>query len=263
MVDATDGGFPMPDDVTFVAPVDAEAELDRLAALYRAAGGPGMRLLTALGGSADGLLDRLPTELRAGLGAATERALTLAMRAAQRSRGVVTDQPGWVDTATTTALGAAGGFGGLPGALVELPATTTILLRSIQGVAAQTGFDPGAENVQFDCIRVFAAAGPLEHDDGADLGFLTLRLTLTGGAMQKLIAGVSPRLAAVLGQKLAAQSVPVLGAVAGAGTNYLFTRYYRQMAQVHFGLRRLAVDADIPHPELAARLAARMGAALR
>ncbi len=247
-----------PDDITLSLPVDPEAELDRLAALYLAAGGPGMRLLTALGGRAEGLLSRLPPELRGKLGAATEQALTLSVRAAQSSRGRVPDQPGWVDTALTTAMGAAGGFAGLPGALVELPATTTMLLRTIQGVAAQSGFDPAAENVQFDCIQVFASAGPLSHDDGADTGFLALRLTLTGGAMQKLIAQVSPRLAVVLGQKLAAQSVPVLGAVAGAGTNFLFTRYYQQMALVHFGLRRLAIDADIPHAELTERLAARM-----
>ena len=253
----------MPEDVIQVGPVDPETELDRLAARYRAAGGPGLRLLNALGGRAEGLLDRLPPELRAGLGAATERALTLAMRSAQSSRGLLPDQPAWRDMAATTAMGAMGGFSGLPGALVELPATTTMLLRTIQGAAAQEGFDPAARGVQFDCIRVFAAAGPLAHDDGADTGFLTLRLTLTGPAMQKLIASVSPRLAAVLGQKLAAQTVPVLGAVAGAGTNLVYARYYREMAHVHFGLRRLAIDADIPHPELAAGLAARMGPARR
>jgi len=43
-----------------------------------------------------------------------------------------------------------------------------------------------------------------------------------------------------MGQKLAAQAVPVLGAVAGAATNYAYTSYYQDMAHVHFGLRRLA-----------------------
>jgi uncharacterized protein (DUF697 family) len=62
--------------------------------------------------------------------------------------------------------------------------------------------------------------------------------------MRALIARVAPRLAAVLGQKLAAQTVPVLGAAAGAGTNYAYTQYYQDMAHVHFGLRRLAIDAD-------------------
>ena len=36
----------------------------------------------------------------------------------------------------------------------------------------------------------------------------------------------------------------VLGAAAGAATNYAYTRYYQDMAHVHFGLRRLAIEAD-------------------
>lgn len=248
----------MNNDVVMPVPLDVDAELDALAVRYAAAGGPGLRLLTALGTSAEGLLDRLPKPVRDGLEGATERALTLSMRAAQSSRRAIPDQTEWVNTALTTAMGAAGGFAGLPGALVELPATTTVLLRAIQGVAAQRGFDPAAENVQFDCIRVFAAAGPLAADDGADLSFLSLRLTLTGATMHRMIATVTPRLATVLGQKLAAQTVPVLGAVAGAGANYTYTRYYQQMAHVHFGLRRLAVDADIPREDLVGRLAARL-----
>ncbi len=245
-------------DIMTLTPPDTDAELDRLAARYRAAGGIGVQLLTALGGKAEHLLEKLPAPVRGGLEAATERALRLAMRAANSSRKTVPDQADWVNTAVTTAMGAAGGFGGLPSALVELPATTTVLLRIIQGVAAENGFDPASESVQFDCIRVFAAAGPLADDDGADLGFVTLRLTLTGGAMQRLIATVAPRLATVLGQKLAAQTVPVLGAVAGATTNYIYCDYYREIAHVHFGLRRLAIAADLPPEELTERLAQRM-----
>ncbi|MFV0514518.1 MAG: EcsC family protein [Jhaorihella sp.] len=251
------------DDVVTVAPVDPEAELDRLAERYRAAGGIGVQMMNMLGGKAEGLLDRLPVQIRDGLEVSTERALKLSMKAAQGTRHAVPDQSEWVNTAVTTAMGAAGGLGGLPSAMVELPATVTVLLRAIQGVAVEHGFDPAAENVQFDCIRVFAAAGPLALDDGADLGFVSVRLTLTGGAMHKLIAAVAPRLAAVLGQKLAAQTVPVLGAVAGAGVNYVFTRYYQQIAHVHFGLRRLAIDADLDHGDLVERLAARMPQRLR
>ena len=238
--------------------LDTEAELDRLAARYSAAGGIGVQMLTLLGGKAEGLLDKLPANVKSGLTDATERALNLAMRAANTSRGAVGEQKPWVNTALTTVMGAAGGFGGLPSALVELPATTTMLLRAIQDVAVAQGFDPASESVQFDCIRVLAAAGPLAEDDGADLGFFSLRLTLTGGAMQRLIATVAPRLATVLGQKLAAQTVPVLGAVAGATANYVYTSYYQEIAHVHFGLRRLAIDADLPHEDLAQRLAERM-----
>jgi hypothetical protein len=67
---------------------------------------------------------------------------------------------------------------------------------------------------------------------------------------------VAPRLAAVLGQKLAAQTVPILGAAAGAATNYAYTRYYQDMAQVHFGLRRLAIDSGRDHSALCAEFRA-------
>ncbi|WP_170572821.1 EcsC family protein [Ruegeria atlantica] len=245
-------------DVVLVEKLDAEAELDRLAAYYRSAGGPGVKLLNSLGGSAESLLDQLPEPIRQGLTGATEHALWFAMHAAEGSRRAVPDQHPWVNTAVATAMGAAGGLGGMSTALMELPATTAMLLRAIQGAAAREGFDPSEEGVKFDCVRVLSAAGPLANDDGADLGFFSVRLTLTGPAMQRLIAAVAPRLSVVLGQKLAAQSVPVLGAIAGGGTNYVYTRYYQQIARVHFGLRRLAVDADIPHDELVRKLIARM-----
>ena len=77
--------------------------------------------------------------------------------------------------------------------------------------------------------------------------------------MQAVIAKVAPRLAVVLGQKLAAQAVPVLGAVAGAATNYAYTSYYEDMAHVHFGLRKLAIDADISQEELVERLRVKVG----
>lgn len=245
-------------NVILIEETDVEAELDRLADHYRTAGGVGVRLLNRLGGSAESLLDQLPDPVRQGLNGATEQALWLAMHAAEGSRRAVPDQPPWVNTAVATAMGAAGGLGGVSTALMELPATTTMLLRSIQGTAAREGFDPAEEGVKFDCVRVLSAAGPLSHDDGADTGFFSARLALTGPTMQRLIALVAPRLSIVLGQKLAAQSVPLLGAITGGGTNYVYTKYYQQIAHVHFGLRRLAADADISQDELIQRLSKRM-----
>ncbi|MGB3245460.1 MAG: EcsC family protein [Sulfitobacter sp.] len=243
------------------APIDVEASLDALAKRYKQAGGLGISVLNLIGGSAESLLKTLPSGVKSNLEAATIAALTQAMKAANSSRGLVPDQKSWLNQTVSTAMGAAGGAGGLPTALAELPVTTTLLLRVIQGVAAKHGFDPAAENVQFDCIHVFAAAGPLSGDDGADLGFLTARMTLTGKAMQSVIAKVAPRLAIVMGQKLAAQAVPVLGAVAGAATNYAYTSYYEDIAHVHFGLRKLAIDADVPHGDLLKKLNERMGKA--
>jgi hypothetical protein len=234
--------------------IDVDAELEAIAVRYRSAGGLGINVLNLIGGRAEDLLERLPASVREGLEAATLRALSRAMQAADASRSVVPDQKSWLNQAVSTAMGAAGGAGGLPTALAELPVTTTLLLRVIQGVAAEHGFDPRAENVRFDCVQVFAASGPLAHDDGADFGFLSARLALTGQAVQAVIATIAPKLAVVLGQKLAAQAVPVLGAVAGAATNYAYTSYYEEMAHVHFRLRKLAIEADIPRDVLVEQL---------
>lgn len=242
--------------------LNVEAELDALAERYKRAGGYGIDLLNLIGGQAENLLDRLPKQVRGSLESATERALQHAIKAAHESRAFVPDQKSWLNSAVSAAMGAVGGVGGLPTALAELPVTTTLLLRVIQGVAKENGFDPSEENVQFDCVRVFSSAGPLEADDGADLGFIAARVTLTGSAVRGLVARVSPRLATVLGQKLAAQTVPVLGAIAGAATNYAYTSYYQEIAQVHFGLRRLAIEADVPVEDLVEQLREKLGHAV-
>ncbi len=219
---------------------ETAAELDRLAKRFRQADGLGMQVLSLVGGRAEDLLGRLPMPVRDGLDRSTRRALEIAFDAAAFSRGRVRDRPDWLNSVATSAMGAVGGAGGLPTALAELPVTTAMLLRSIQGIAAELGFDPEDPTVRAHCLQIFAAAGPLARDDGTDMAFLSARVTLTGATLRGIIARVAPRLSAVLGQKLAAQMVPVVGAAAGAATNYAFTSYYQEMARVYFGLRALA-----------------------
>ncbi|MWD28496.1 protein EcsC [Aquicoccus sp. SCR17] len=240
------------------APLDTEAVLDALARRHRAAGGLGLQVLNLVGGQAENLLDRLPDRVKDRLDSATEQALRVAIRAAGQSRGVVRDQAGWLNTAVTTAMGGMGGVGGLPTALAELPVTTTVLLRAIMGIAAEYGFDPAEEEVQKHCLHVFSAAGPLAEDDGSDMAFLAARVTLTGSTLRGIIGRVAPRLGTVLGQKLAAQTVPLLGAVAGAATNYAYTSYYQEMAHVHFGLLRLSRETGLPPEHLAGQLRQRL-----
>ncbi len=237
---------------------DVEAELDAIAARYRAAGHFGMRLLNALGGQGEDLMRRMPRPVRSAIEGAVLQALHLSVRGAALSRRVLPDQPAQTNRWVSTTMGMVGGAAGLPGALVELPATTTFLMRSIQGVAQEYGFDPNAKSVRFDAVEVFAAAGPMAHDDGADTGFLTLRLGLSGAGLSQLIAAVAPRLAVALGPKLAAHMVPVLGAVAGGSVNYVYSGYYQEMAHVHFALRRLALEADTPYPQMVERLQQRL-----
>jgi hypothetical protein len=239
-------------------PLDREAELDRLAKRMRDAQGAGMQLLTMIGTRAESLLDMLPDAAKGGLEKTTALALEQAFKAASLSRGRVADTSDWLTRAVTVGTGAAGGFGGLPSALAELPLTTTVILRAIQGIADEHGLDPSKPEIKAACLKVFAAAGPLDDDDGADLSFITMRLTLTGGTVQGLIAKVAPRLAVPLGQKVAAQAVPFVGAIAGAATNYIYTSYYQEMARVQFGLMRLAEQEGEPIERLVHDLRGRL-----
>ncbi len=231
-----------------------EREIVDIAKRYRKAGGVGIQVLNLVGGQAENLMERLPDPVKDRLEEATTKALNIALGAASKSRGLVPDQKSWLNTAAATAMGAAGGAGGLPTALAELPVTTTVLLRAIQGIAAEYGFDPSASEIEAECLQVFAAAGPLAADDGADMGFLSARVTLSGATVQGIIARVAPRLSAALGQKLAAQAVPIIGAVAGAATNYAYTSYYQEMAHVHFGLLRAAQKHGLAREQLVLRL---------
>ncbi|CUH52882.1 EcsC family protein [Shimia marina] len=238
--------------------IDLNTELDALALRYRNASGLGMKVLGILGMPVGGLLKTLPDDVQNGLGSATELALTQAVKWADGSRAVVKDQPDWINASITAALGAAGGAGGVTSSLAELPITVTVLLRAIQGVAVQYGFDPSHDSVRFDCVQVLAANGPFEEDRGADLAMLEQRAGLAVGGAKWISAVIVPRLAPVLGQKLAAQMVPVIGAAAGAATNFAYTSYYQDIAHVHFGLRKLAVEVDVDHATLAADLVARL-----
>ncbi len=225
--------------VTQVKP-DREAVLDELAKRYRSANGLGMQVLGLFGGQAENILKRLPNSVSNQLDNVTRAALETSFDVAARSRTALPDQKDWLNTVVTMGTGAAGGLGGLPTAMAELPVTTTVILRAVQGIAAEHGYDPSDEATRMDCLMVFASAGPLESDDGLDTSFLSMRIGLTGATLQGLITRVAPRLASVLGQKLAAQTVPLLGAVSGAAINYAFTSYYQDMARVNFGLRLLA-----------------------
>ena len=246
--------------MTLPTPPEAEigARLAEIVRSHRDADTLAMRAVAAIGGRAEAALHRLPPEMRTALDRTTESALRSLVDMAARSRGVLPDQSARVSVAMTTALGAAGGTGGLPTALAELPVTVTMLFRAIQAVAVEHRFDPDDLETRKLCLSVFAEAGPLARDDGADTGFLATRIALRGTTVQAMIARVAPRLATALGQKLGAQAVPVLGAAAGAATNYAYVTFYTAMARVVFGLRALERDTGRSYPVLVAEMAARV-----
>jgi hypothetical protein len=231
-----------------------EGEIAALAQRYVAANGVLMQAVSFVGGQAEDVLKRIPSKARARIEKAARAALETAYAAARGSQraGRMSDRR---HRAAAMAMGAAGGLGGLPSALVEMPVTATLLLRAIQEIAQAHGEDLAHEETRLACLQVLGAGGPLSEDDGSDFAFLGARLALTGPALSNLMGQVAPRFAAILGQKLGAKAVPVIGALAGAGTNFAFARYYQDMAHVHFGLRRLFREgAPDPLPAFRARV---------
>lgn len=223
------------------------------------AGGLGMDIINTIGGGAQGLIDKLPVFVRRRLDNVVMSALERAYDAADRSRTLVRDRGDWFNRLATTVSGAAGGVAGLPGAMLELPVTVTMLFRSILEIAGEHGFDPEDEATRLEALRIFASAGPMAEDDGADLGLLAARMSVTGQTVQSVIARVAPRLSVVLGEKLAAQAMPIFGAVAGASINYTFVRYYQEIARVNFGALRLARESGLPREAVVEALRLRIG----
>jgi hypothetical protein len=221
-----------------VATPSLDEAIARLARRYRRANGPVMQLMNRLGGSLESQLDLLPPAVRDQVEGVTARAL-------EASYGLARHAPDLGHRGNIAAVmvsGAAGGAGGFATALAELPVTVTLILNAIRAEARAAGLDPDALGVREDCLRVFGAGSPLAGDDGVNTSFLTARLALTGPTVQNLITAIAPRLAAVLGQKLAAQAVPVVGAVTGAALNAAFLSYYRELARVRFALLKLSEE---------------------
>lgn len=221
---------------------EARAEIAALAARQRKANGLLMTAINFVGGQVEDGLKLLPKSARDQVDEIARVALRHSFDVASRSRSGVGQNIGSdrLHKLIGTLSGAVGGFGGLPTAIAELPVATTVIFRAVHHVAIEHGEDPDAPATRMECLAVFGAGGPGTEDDGVDTAFIGARLSISGAAVNGLISKVAPKFAAVLSQKLASQAVPVLGAAAGAGTNYAFVDYYVSMAHVHFGLRRLA-----------------------
>ncbi len=223
-------------DLPVPALIDPKPAIAALATRYRRANGPVMALMARLGGTVEGQMKALPPSLRSQIERVTQAALERAHGVA--ARGPDLGRQGHV--LTVMATGAAGGVGGLPTALAELPVTVTVILHAIRAAAVEAGYDPDDPAIRAECLQVFGAGSPLAGDDGVNTSLIAARLAVTGSAVQTVIAAVAPRLAAALGQKLLAQAVPIIGAVTGATLNAAYMRYYREIARIRFALLRLA-----------------------
>ena len=227
----------MTENLPALSPVPS-AEIVALARRYRRASSPLMTVLTKMGGVLEGRMALLPMAVQAQIEAQTRNALLGSFAMAHRARGVTLGRRGAPIAAAIS--GAMGGAGGMLTSVAELPVTVTLILHAIQQAARDEGFDPAEDAVRAECLRVFAAGSPLAADDGINTAFFGARMTLTGPALQRLLAGIVPKLAAALGQKLVAQAVPVLGALSGAAVNAAFLQHYRELARIRFALLRLS-----------------------
>ncbi|MCG3267950.1 EcsC family protein [Yoonia sp. I 8.24] len=235
---------PLPAETLLPLDAAASAEVLALARKQKRARGVLMTAITFVGGQVDDGLKLLPESIRGQIDDIARKALERSFDLAAKSRGGLGKSIGSdrAHKALGTVSGALGGVGGLPTALAELPVATTVIFRAVLHVAEDYGENPQSVETRMACLAVFGAGGPGSEDDGVDTAFIGARLGLSGAAVHGLISKVAPKFAAVMTQKLATQTVPILGAAAGAGTNYAFVDYYVALAHVHFGLRKLARD---------------------
>src|SRR5262252_5330161 len=215
-----------------------EEDFKALQAAVAALEHPGLAArLAAMAGKPVALLGRaLPEGASKAVAAATTKALNAALAAAS---------------------GAVGGGFGLAALPVELPVSTIIMLRSIAEIARDEGEDLAEPETALACLQVFALGGR-EEANAADSGyfavrgmlaksvadatrFIAERGVLAEGApvLVRFIAQVASRFGVVVTQKLAAQAVPVIGALGGAAVNYAFIYHFQEVARAHFVVRRL------------------------
>lgn len=152
--------------------------------------------------------------------------------------------------------GAIGGAFGLAAITIELPVSTTIMLRSIADIARYHGENLSHATTKMACLEVFALSDNTKH--GSETGYYAIRSllakTLSGAASQlttpalskestplvtKAINQIAARFSIPVSEKLVAQSVPIIGSVGGASINLLFINYFQDIAHAHFALRNL------------------------
>ncbi|HEY2774479.1 MAG TPA: EcsC family protein [Candidatus Binatia bacterium] len=217
------------------------------------------RIANSLGKPIEQGISMLPTGAGELIATATRKSLDTALSFAlasmdERRR----DSVDWSHKLAVAMTGAAGGMFGLAALAVELPLSTTIMLRSIADVARSEGEQIKSAESKLACIEVFALGGYLPSDDAAESAYFAVRLALaktladaaehlagrgvTGSgvpAVVRFVSQVATRFGVPVSEKLVAQSLPVVGAAGGAVLNTLFIDHFQDMARGHFIVRRL------------------------
>jgi hypothetical protein len=242
-----------------IALTDGDREALRQAVL--ALEGPSYvaRLSTLAGRPIELLGQALPRVASDLISRATQAALTRALRYALRTIPKEGRDP---ETGTHKVLavlsGAMGGALGLSTVLVELPLSTTVMLRSIARIAQSEGEDLQDPEAALACLQVFALGGRTGSDNLHETGYFAVRTAMarsvsralqqiagrgvvdeSASAIVRLLAQIGAKFGVVVSQKVAAQAVPVLGAIGGAAINMAFIDHFQTLARGHFTVRRL------------------------
>lgn len=233
-----------------------------------------IRAANAVGKPVEMLVAKLPQGVAEGIARTTQTALLQALKAALKT----TPKDGrsedfgeaeassrmakWRHTALTTGTGAVSGFFGGMALFVELPVTTTIMLRQIAVTAQNYGEDVTSLAGQLECLNVFALSGASEIKEA---GYYATRASLnkymssaTEWAAKKTVSDVAravskgdapmvfqmllkiaERFELVVTEKALLQAIPVISAISGAFVNTVFTGHIGDTAGFHFGIRAL------------------------
>lgn len=261
--------LPPPLEAT-IAPASRDwADLERAVALFES---PTLtaKMANLVGSPLEFAVRKLPGVVSRRIHGAVEAAL---FKSAQAALWSMDNTPGKAAStrwhkAAAAATGALGGAFGFTALFLELPVSTTIMMRSVADVARSEGFDLSEMGTRHACLEVFALGGNSGQDDASETGYYITRgftaevmrhlsAELAGAAvggggvmigltpkeagkwLAKIVEKVAARFGVVVTEKFAAQAVPVIGAVAGATLNTMFTDYYQDMARGHFIVRRL------------------------
>jgi len=217
-------------------------------------------------------LNVLTRALPAGATSVISKAVTVALKTAIRvafatlprgnsdSAGRIrsSSRSGAIHKGLAALSGALGGTFGLASLPVELPISTTLILRAVADIARNEGENLTNPETALACLEVFALGGRTETDDFSDSTYFAVRGALAktvteatryiaerglleeGGPIAvRLAAQIASRFGVVVSQKAAAQAVPIIGALGGAVVNTAFMAHFQSIARAHFYVRRL------------------------
>ncbi|HEX7388777.1 MAG TPA: EcsC family protein [Acidiphilium sp.] len=135
------------------------------------------------------------------------------------------------------ASGAASGFVGGMASLADIPFSMAMMFRAIAEIARSHGEDLDDFATRRACLEVFGFG--TVRDGDTEASYWAVRGALTHAPVSLFLRTVAARFSVVISDQALSSMVPVVGALAGAGVNYLFMNHFQSMAQVHFTLRDL------------------------